>query len=868
MTLKSLVKQKEQLSEHQTQIEALVTKTRTELRSLKEMQEKLVALLKEKSLQLQNSQKSLEEMRSNLGQSTKEAEQLDFQIENLDKQLTHFDAQLKGSETKLQLLEGHLTRLRTKSAEYDRLRKEVETRLSEIATLRKTEEDRLRDLEESLVKIITLKKEKKEDLAHATEVVRKARITLAELEIRKSITDELAAEEKALQIIEDLGKEGVIQGILGRLSEFLKVGEQHRKAVEAASAGWMKALIVRDIEVAVKCFEFLRRARLGRIKIIPLKNVSPAKPRPVPEDLPGILGPLASFVESERALRPAINFVFGDTLLANGQRSALLASMKGFRAVTPTGDLYETGGGMEIGYYRVPLDLSSLVPRETAMKELLGAVDSLETLLERGRDDLKRLDEEEARLSEARSTSQNMLRALENEQEMISENLERMKKVSEEMLRRLEVLEKTKREEKFLIDEMSSQKNSIQEKLVALQRSRASLRIRSRSVSLLEVENKHASLEAELNELSRQSVGNESRISTLESSLTTLLPGLEQTRTQLKTIESQIMRLTSQLEACRQQLESLQARCKELQAKRERLAENLANVRARRTEFEDQLKRLEDGLMATLNEIEPVKDEILRFTASIKQKEMESEFHIHELRSLGFQEPIQVPSDEVSSLEPTLSSLKNELDGIGAVNQLAVTQYEDQKNVYMQLSSRISDLEKEKLAIIDFMNELDRKKRDSFMKAFEQVNATLQEIFSAVTGGGKARMVLEFPDDPFKGGVDMFLKFPGRSEMTIASASGGEKSVGTVCFILALQTIHPMPFYIFDEIDAHLDALNSQRLADLLREKAKGSQFIVISLKDTCISRANKVHGVFIQDGVSQVVSLPAVEVGKNGKPQ
>jgi chromosome segregation protein len=104
--------------------------------------------------------------------------------------------------------------------------------------------------------------------------------------------------------------------------------------------------------------------------------------------------------------------------------------------------------------------------------------------------------------------------------------------------------------------------------------------------------------------------------------------------------------------------------------------------------------------------------------------------------------------------------------------------------------------------------------------------------------------------------------------MTIASASGGEKSVGTVCFILALQTIHPMPFYIFDEIDAHLDALNSQRLADLLREKAKGSQFIVISLKDTCISRANKVHGVFIQDGVSQVVSLPAVEVGKNGKPQ
>ncbi|MEM3572020.1 MAG: hypothetical protein QW589_08885, partial [Candidatus Bathyarchaeia archaeon] len=76
----------------------------------------------------------------------------------------------------------------------------------------------------------------------------------------------------------------------------------------------------------------------------------------------------------------------------------------------------------------------------------------------------------------------------------------------------------------------------------------------------------------------------------------------------------------------------------------------------------------------------------------------------------------------------------------------------------------------------------------------------------------------------------------------------------------ALQEIHPMPFYIFDEIDAHLDAINSQRLADLLKEKSKNSQFIVISLKDTTISRADKVYGVFIQDSVSQIVALPTIE--------
>ena len=159
------------------------------------------------------------------------------------------------------------------------------------------------------------------------------------------------------------------------------------------------------------------------------------------------------------------------------------------------------------------------------------------------------------------------------------------------------------------------------------------------------------------------------------------------------------------------------------------------------------------------------------------------------------------------------------------------------------------------------MNELDKKKYDMFMRAYKQVDTTFQEIFSKITGTGTGRMILENPDDPFKGGVDVLLAFPGKSEMTISSASGGEKSVSTVCFLLALQAIHPMPFYMFDEIDAHLDVVNSQRLAELLRDRSKGSQFLVVSLKDTAISRGNRVYGVFIQEGVSQIVEMPMAQV-------
>src|SRR5437660_10105507 len=93
-----------------------------------------------------------------------------------------------------------------------------------------------------------------------------------------------------------------------------------------------------------------------------------------------------------------------------------------------------------------------------------------------------------------------------------------------------------------------------------------------------------------------------------------------------------------------------------------------------------------------------------------------------------------------------------------------------------------------------------------------------------MTGEGNGRMVLDNPENPFEGGLDVLLQFPGKTELTIGSASGGVKSVSTVCYLLALQQIHPMPFSVMDEIDAHLDVLNATRLATLRRSSASTSQ--------------------------------------------
>src|SRR5436309_12105950 len=111
------------------------------------------------------------------------------------------------------------------------------------------------------------------------------------------------------------------------------------------------------------------------------------------------------------------------------------------------------------------------------------------------------------------------------------------------------------------------------------------------------------------------------------------------------------------------------------------------------------------------------------------------------------------------------------------------------------------------------MNDLERQKRDTFMTAYNKVNDTFQKLFGEMTDSkGNGKMVLDNPENPFDGGLELMLQFPGKPLLTIGSASGGEKSVSTVCYLLALQQIHPMPFYVMDEIrsEEHTSELQSR----------------------------------------------------------
>ncbi|GAI39708.1 unnamed protein product, partial [marine sediment metagenome] len=67
----------------------------------------------------------------------------------------------------------------------------------------------------------------------------------------------------------------------------------------------------------------------------------------------------------------------------------------------------------------------------------------------------------------------------------------------------------------------------------------------------------------------------------------------------------------------------------------------------------------------------------------------------------------------------------------------------------------------EKQAILDFMREIDEKKKEVFMQTFNELSQYFSKIFSELSPGGVARLILENEEIPFEGGLEIEAKPAG-----------------------------------------------------------------------------------------------------------
>jgi chromosome segregation protein len=292
-----------------------------------------------------------------------------------------------------------------------------------------------------------------------------------------------------------------------------------------------------------------------------------------------------------------------------------------------------------------------------------------------------------------------------------------------------------------------------------------------------------------------------------------------------------------------------------LEKNRIELSNAILSAREESKKFTGQIDDIDGELRLLDHEYEQTEKLLNQLNLGVQTTQMRLQGLQSQLKQFGYEVPLDTNPRQVQEAETTIRMMQFEMERIGAINQLASQHYADQISRYRELSVRLNELEREKQAIVAFMDEIEAKKRKVFMNAFDKINASLTVYFQKMTGGGSATLKLENPDEPFSGGIDMLVQFPNKPSIIVSGASGGERSVSAVAFIFSLKEFSPVSFYILDEIDAHLDAFHTTKLADTLLEEAEKTQFIVISLRPEMVNKAQKVYGVYERNGISSVVT-------------
>jgi chromosome segregation protein len=859
-SLESLKRIRENNLEQHQSIRKEIQENRAHIRKLHNENERLQSHIKAKEGEHETLAQETALLWSGLGENSKKIHQLEAQTDSRYRRLAFLRSEYLRERNAVSLSSRRLKEMNDRKARFATTLEEIENSLEELDKVQKEQKAQLRSLEKTLEKRIGQREAVEREISEAGKIAGSAKEAVIEFVTQRELAETVAAEENALQSIEELGDLGAISGIYGRLRKLIKVEKRYRKAIMAAAAGWLNALVVKDIDAAFMCTQTLRKMKLGRIKIIPLQGASNPNPLKTPSSQ-GIAGVASDFVKCARTYEPAIKYVFGDTLIVSNDKTAFALSSDGYRTVTINGNLYEAGGGFESGYYRSPIDFSKLIPSENAIKRLDEAVKALQQHLSQRDNDMSIFEEDIERTKIEIARLSDSIVTLDREIIRVKRNVKRTRVNINRVERYCTKIEKEIVTAREHIGLYRSERNAIKKELQKLQVELGEIRKKTDVGHIQELEVNREKLAEEIISL-RQKLGTiQTDMSTRQSQFDNVLRvGYQNAKIQLSKVKSQHRKIEKEVSEALKEREALKREVSDLDKSRLELSEAIFSAREEAKKFTTQIDAIDDELSVLDEEFE--QSEVLLNQLQLKGQtcQLQLQQYNNQLGQLGFKRPLETTEKQFETAETSIRMMRFELERIGGVNQLALLHYGEQISRYRELSTRLNELEREKQAIVQFMDEIEAKKRRVFMDAFEKINANLNTYFSKLTGGGSAFLQLENPDDPFHGGIDMLVQFPDKPSIVVSGASGGERSVSAVAFIFALKDFTPSSFYILDEIDAHLDAFHTSKLADVLVEESDEIQFIVITLKPEMVNKAQKIYGVYERNGVSNVVSARFLE--------
>ena len=771
--------------------------------------------------------------------------EIDNKIKTLTNQLN--DAKLKLSKVQHEK-EDSKNKIKINSTKFDELEQgivDLTESKSKYLTMMKNNIATITELKSRIAKLQIKKSKINNDMEEWGVILEKASKSATHYESKiKTVKGFMHEDYTVAKLKEDADE----LGIEGLVYDMISWDKQYERSVLAVSSDWIKAIVVKDFATLLGIAEVARSKKLTKLKIIPLDAIPKFK-QTLPKES-GVIGVLADYVTCDPVYSTLKTFLFGNIILTENRESAYNVSQLGYKAVTMGGEYFAAKGGT------VVIDINSKISKLTKLISMSSDIDGLfqsismikKSLLQK-KHSLKKLDDSIQSYVERLTISEKSLSSTNESYSNLKSQIVSVMRIKEQL---------TKRN-----SELTSRNTNIESEMATTESHIESLHERIEIVEKNYAGGEQDRIANEVQRINVKKINIEKLYTTITNEYRDKSSELTTLQTKANQEKSQSNRLYEEERSLNLERQESEIKIQELEKQKEPKKEVLVKLREKEQELIatsgssiGQLKEYDDKLKI----LSEKKTEITK-QISILERQSDSLNHdLHDLKEneLRLKQIISAftfdNAMEPFDVEPIIQGLSAELTSLNSLNAKAPQMYLEVSYGYRSMSTRKNSLEEEKNAIIKFLNDVDKEKRQTFLDAFDTVDKEIRLIFNKMTSGN-AWLELQNEDDIFASGISYLIQFPNKPKRESTSISGGEKTLAAIVFVLALQKLKPSPFYLFDEIDAHLDAPNSEKLAKILEERSKESQFILVSLKDSVIQKAKLIYGVFPKNGVSHVVT-------------
>ena len=578
-----------------------------------------------------------------------------------------------------------------------------------------------------------------------------------------------------------------MDGVYGTIAQLGKAPPEYTTALNVAAGAKLHYVVVEDDGVATSAIRYLKDQKLGRLTFLPLSKL---KPGPIPEaGGKGIIGPAVRMLEFKPQFEPAFRVVFGGTMVVESLEVGRRLLGK-YRMVTPEGELLEKSGAMTGGSFK---------------KAVRGFGAAVEDEIGRLRQHAEGLKSDMGDLESAITHGSTEVEALRGKRAQIEQELQRLTITSEELLKQsdgyLQERERVAADLQEIIEEvkggtadlaaLEASLDTTTGEITQLTRRMEQLKKRLDDTDIPALTDQFEKKRREFDDIERRLRNKESDINDLSRERQHFGSRVEELTSEAERITRANQQIDSDTAAAKEQIEAGKEVIKGIEERQKEFSGELEQLRARHGQVSDAIRESEKRILEFDLASERIR--VQRDALVARKAALSSE--IDQLRA----EVGGTTTDlTLGEIEDGISEASAAMRKIGAVNMLAIEEYDRVEQRVVERREKKEILSRERSTLLERIERFETMKYEAFMDAFKAIDANFRDIFARLTSGS-GRLILENEEDPFSGGLSFAVQPRDKPVHLLSALSGGEKSLTTLAFIFSIQQHIPAPFYAFDE---------------------------------------------------------------------